>query len=148
RGEMSLSVIPLGPGQAAHVMTLFTNGQKMSLVKMLAKITVSMEKQGYKTGMQTIAGYPITTYTRKAQDKKDRAKRLFHFTKDELLVAADNEKAVEDVLRRWDGKAADRLDQMKPYQEVISRAKARAKTPGDFSWFIEPIGLAEAQRPA
>jgi hypothetical protein len=146
RGEMSLAIIPALPGQTAHVMTLYTNGQKMPLLKLLAKVNASMKKQGYKVGKKNIGGFPVTTYTRVVQDKKARDQNLFHFVRDEMLVAANNEKAVADVLQRWDGKSSDRLDQRKPYQEVMARSKAQAKTPGDLFWFVEPIGLAEAER--
>jgi hypothetical protein len=148
RGEMSLAIIPASPGQTAHVMTLYTNGQKMALLKLLAKVNASLEKQGYKVGKKTIGGTPVTTYTRGVQGPKARDQNLCHFVKDEILVAADNEKALADILQRWEGKSSDRLEQQKPYQEVIARAKAQAKTPGDLFWFVEPIGLAEAERAA
>src|SRR5207237_2066325 len=71
KGEMSFSTIPVASGQSAHVMTLFTNGQKIALVKLLAKVAVSLDKQGYKIGKKNIGGFPVTTYTRAAQDEKD-----------------------------------------------------------------------------
>ena len=146
KGEMSFSAIPVAPDQLGHVMTLYTNKEFMPVLKMLAKVVVSLEKHGYKVATKTLGGFPVTTYTRGGQDKKDRGQTLFSFTKDEILVAADNEKAVVEILRRWQGTSPDRLDQRKAYQEVQARAKAGAKTAADFFWFAEPLGLAEGER--
>jgi hypothetical protein len=146
KGEMSFSAIPVAPDQLGHIMTLNTNNEIMPVLKVLAKVVVSLEKHGYKVATKTIGGFPVTTYVRGGQDKKGRGQTLYSFTKDELLVAADNEKAVEEILRRWQGTSPDRLDQKKAYQEVQARAKARLKTGADFFWFAEPIGLAERER--
>jgi hypothetical protein len=146
RGEMSLAVIPVAPGQTAHVMTLYTNSEKVPLMKMLAKVTMSLEKHGYRTGMTRIGGFPVTTYTRPGQDKNQHRQYLFTFTRDGMLVGADNDKAVALLLERWEGNASNRLEQTKPYQEVLARAKALTKAAADFFWFAEPIGLAEAER--
>ena len=100
KGELSVAAFPVGPREAAHVMTLYTNSEKIPLMKVLAKVVVSMEKQGYKVGKKDIGGYPITTYTRDDPEGKKRAQYLFSFTKDEMLVAGDNEAAVAAVLDR------------------------------------------------
>ncbi len=148
KGELSVAAFPVGPREAAHVVTLYTNNEKIPLMKVLAKVVVSMEKQGYKVGMKDIAGYPVTTYTRNDPEGKKRTQYFFSFTKDQMLVAGDNDAAAAAVLERWEGNSADRLAQRKPYQEAMARAKGKTKTAWEMSFFMEPLGLAEMERSA
>jgi len=148
KGELSISVIPITATDAGHVFTLYTNGQKMPLLKLIAKSVASLEKQGYKVGKANIAGFTVSSYIRAPQDQKEKEHTLYSFTKDEITVIADNEKAVEIVLNHWAGSTPDRLDQTPAYQKVDSLSKSKAKTGGDFFWFLEPIGLAELERGA
>jgi hypothetical protein len=146
KGELSLASFPVGPREATHVMTLYTNNGKIPLMKLLAKVVASMKKQGYKVGMKEINGFTITTYSRAEANGKARGEYLFSFVKDEMLVAGDNDAAAAAVLERWDGNAADRLEQKKAFQEVRTRAKAQTKTPSELFYFLEPIGLAEIEQ--
>ncbi len=146
KGEMSLSTIMVAPNKAGHAFTLYAKEETVPLMKMLAKVAVSMEKQGYKVGLTKISEFPITTYHRGATEKGKRDETLYNFVKDQILVGTDDPTAVALMLQRWKGDSADRLDQSKAYQQVLASAKDKTKIPTDLFWFAEPLGLAEAER--
>ncbi len=129
KGELSFSVFQPAPDQVAQVFTLFTGDEKAALQKLLAKAGVSLQKHGFKMATKNVAGQMITTFTRLATDKRDRDKRILSFTKDSLLVVSDNEKAMAEVLQRWQGTSPDRLDQKKGYQEVLARTAPGPRCP-------------------
>ncbi len=147
-GELSVGMMPVAPGQPGHVFTLVSSEQKTPLKKVLAKATASLEKNGYQVGTKMIGGVSVTTYTRRPTGKNDEANNLFSFTKDDVLVAGDNEKALAEILKRWAGNSADRLDQKREYLEVLARARTKTTAPGDLFWFMVPLSLAETERAA
>jgi hypothetical protein len=147
-GELSVGMMPVAPGQPGHVLTLVSSEQKTPLKKVLAKAKASLEKNGYQVGTKMIGGVSVTTYTRRPTGKIDEANNLFSFTKDDILVAGDNEKALVEILKRWAGNSADRLDQKREYLEVLARARTKTTTPSDMFWFMVPLGLAETERTA
>ena len=115
---------------------------------MLAKARTVLEKNGYQVGSKNVAGVTVTTYTRRPTGKNDQGNTLFSFVKDDVLVAGDNEKGLAEVLKRWNGNSADRLDQKREYLEVLARAKTKTTEPGDLFWFMVPLALAETERAA
>ena len=145
-GELGIATILTGPGQAGTVLTLDTKGKKSALDALLAKVTAALEKRDFKRGQKNLDGATVTALILPAKDKKERERTVLYVVLDDLLVAADHEGVMEAVIKRYNRPEKNRLDQMKPYQEVLARSKAKVKTSGELFWFAEPLGLAEAER--
>jgi hypothetical protein len=145
-GAASLAVTQ-GEGVAPAMLLMIDVGETREKVDaLIAKIDKKLRERGAKVSKKAIRKTDVSIYNLpKDKQRAGSSGLVVYCVKDNVLWAADQVAALEDILARASSEAADSLDKLPAFQAVMQRCKQGA---GDLvpqvRWFAEPLGLASA----
>jgi hypothetical protein len=146
-GEIGLGLVERENERAALVLVIDVSGHRREMDALLVKIGKEFTKRGATRDTADVSGTKLTTYAIPAKDDKDVERTAVYFVKSDLLCATDNRLEAEEMLRRFDGGAGDRLVDAKAFQVTMQRcAKSSGGVLPEVRWFVDPFGYARALR--
>lgn len=146
-GEVGIGLVERENERAALVMVVDISGHQQEMEALLVKVGEEFTRRGGSRGGADVSGTKFTIYTIPAKDDKDYQRTAVYFVKNNTLVATDNRAEAEEMLRRFDGAAGDRLLDSKPYQVTMERcAKSSGGVLPEVRWFVDPFGYARAMK--
>jgi hypothetical protein len=160
-GEVSLAVVlPTDAKKLAVAVILdFGKSSGSTVNTLLDKASTELTKNGFKKTTRTVEGSEMVVYT-KAKDKdkekdKDEKKegsdsdepdfgsQFAQVVKNDTLILTTSPVAVQDILKRWDGKHADTLADVPAYKSIVESSH-HGHTPPVLLGYLNPIALVQA----
>lgn len=138
QGEFSLAVVAPEKGQPALVVLLDTGEQNPTVDKLLELGDTQLVQTGAAKQEETVEGTPVTIY----QFPGPANRQLLRFRKDGTLVIGSNIEVVKSVLSAWNSGQAETLRDNTRFAAVMSHARPAGAESPQFTWFVDPIGLA------
>lgn len=158
-GEVSVAVLlPTDAKKLAVAVILdFSKNSSSTVNALLDKASSELVKGGFKKTTRTIEKTEVVVYT-KAKDKdKDKEKedkgsdsdepefgsQFAQVLKNDTLILTTSPVAVQDILKRWDGKHADTLADVAAYKAIVESGH-HGHTPPVLLGYLNPIALVQA----
>jgi hypothetical protein len=155
-GEVSLAVLLPTDSKKLAVAAIVDFGKSKSTVETILKTAdEALDKAGFKKASKDVEGTQLVVYTKekekeKGDDKKDSDKseepefgtQVAYAIKGETLVASSSAPALQDILRRWDGKHAETLAEVPAYKAIVDMGKQEG--PSVLTWYVNPVTLVQA----
>lgn len=148
RGEMTIAIIKTtDDGKAAMTTLVDVTGNVDAAQKLTQKAGASLVAKHQarastaKHGDVTLAVYdlPATRF--------NMPSKTVYFVKDNILCVTQSVSAAGDILNRIAAPANDSLNSVSAYKSVMTRcSSSNPQLPNHLSWFVEPLGLADAIR--
>lgn len=150
-GEIALAAIqPDGnPAKHATAMLVDITGKRDKADELLAKVEADLKKNGGRRADMTVGDVPVIAYTIPRKKEVMEELHSYYAIVDDVLVAADHEATMREIVGRLAGKIKDKevLKSVAAYHHSMAKCAAAA---GDVNphirWFIEPFGYAEYAR--
>ena len=146
-GEIGVGLVERENDRAAVAVVVDVSGHRAEMDALLVKVDRELSKRGAAKHVFDVAGTALTSYKISAKEESGIAHTAVYFFKDDMLCASDSRQEAEEMLRRFDGSAGDRLADFKPYQ--LTMARCREESGGivpQIRWFVDPFGYARAIR--
>jgi hypothetical protein len=140
-GTAAFAIVPGDGGRPADVLLIDATGKDAELRKVLGGLAQFAQQRGGLT--QEEGGLTVHAWT---AGTPPQARRIAHAVKEGLFVASDSPAVAREVLTRWGG--GENLAGRKAFQATAERCKTPGGQPVHLSWFLDPIGLADAQQAA
>ncbi|MFL5339764.1 MAG: hypothetical protein ACJ8F7_06310 [Gemmataceae bacterium] len=142
-GPAGVAVLRPAPDRVVLVGVVDTTGTGRARNLVVAKIARNVLRHGGTAKQQTVLKFPVTVFSLPAPGSS-HAVSLCLYTREDLLILADDISAVEAVLSRWD-RGHDSLADAKSYQEVRKRSAFADGRPVHLTLFADPAGMVEAR---
>lgn len=145
-GEIGLGLVERENERAAVALVVDVSGHREQMDALLVKVGKELKKRGATKETTDVSGTAMTSYTIPATEDEVELTTVF-FVKDDILCASDSRLEAEEMLRRFDGAAGDRLLDAKPYQVTMSRCqKESSGISPEIRWYMDPFGYARSVR--
>lgn len=146
-GEIGLGLVERENDRAAAALVVDVSDHRSQLDKLLVKVGRELSKRGATKEITDVSGIAMTTYTIPPKNEADVEHTAVFFVKNDMLCASDSRQEAEEMLRRFDGAAGNRLIDAETYQVTMSRC--REESGGimpQIRWYMDPFGYARAVR--
>ncbi len=146
-GEIGLGLVERENDWAAVALVVDVSDHRSEMDALLVKVGKELTKRGAAKETTDVSGTAMTTYTIPPKNETDGTHHAVFFVKDDILCASDSRPEAEEMLRRFDGAAGNRLVDAKPYQVTMSRCrKESGGIVPQIRWFVDPFGYARSMR--
>jgi hypothetical protein len=156
-GELSIAVMQPSESTKLAVAVLLDFGKSGSTVNaILEKASAALEKDRFKKSTKDFEGSQITVFNREKEKKDgdadgdksessepDFGAQLAYVVKENTLLFTTSVTALQDILRRWDGKHSETLAEVPAYKAVINAGKQGNANPV-LVWYVNPVTLVQA----
>lgn len=151
-GEVAIGTIQPDndPNQAASVLIADISNSVEPAKELLAKIDEGLKQEQATKSVQDFEGVTVATYQLPRERGETFERRVVQFVhKDTLVVASQQQIALQLLQRLNNPNPADSLSALPAYQASMGRVEQESKelTP-HVRWYIDPLGYARAIRAA
>jgi len=161
-GEVSVAVLlPTDAKKLAVAVILdFGKSSGSTVTALLDKASASLVKEGFKKTTRDIEGSQMVVYTKAKEKEKDKDKdkgdekkdadsdepdfgsQFAQVLKNDTLILSSSTVAVQDILKRWDGKHSETLADVPAYKAIVESSK-QGHTPPVLLGYADPISLVK-----
>jgi hypothetical protein len=161
-GEVSVAVLlPTDAKKLAVAVILdFGKNSGSTVTALLDKASAGLVKEGFKKTTRDCEGSQMVVYTRAKEEKKDKesakgdekkdsdsdepdfGSQFAQVLKHDTLILSSSTIAVQDILKRWDGKHSETLADVPAYKAIVESSK-QGHTPPVLLGYADPISLVK-----
>ena len=144
-GEVAMARIQPAPKKAALVLIAEVTGRQREVQALIKKVTENLRQQKAVRSEKKVGKITLVRFDLPKHEGEKERKQAFYFWTDRLLVTADDEAVILEILARATGQGkAPTLSTVPAFRASMARCQQEVGHPArQARWFIEPFGYAE-----